>query len=60
VPRRNRVPFALCFTPIAGEAPFRDKSKKALYRRILGDKVVFPRFLSAAAVSLIKGLLERK
>jgi hypothetical protein len=44
---------------MTGDAPFRDRSKRELYRKILTEKVAFPKYLSPAAVSLIKGLLER-
>ena len=42
-----------------GDAPFRDKSKKELYRKILTEKPTYPKYLSPQAVSLLKGLLER-
>ena len=45
--------------PRAGGAPFRDKNRRELYRKILGAKLTFPSFLSASAVGLVRGLLER-
>jgi len=50
---------ALAFEMMTGDAPFRDRNKRELYRKILTEKVTFPRYLSPAAVSLLKGLLER-
>jgi len=50
---------ALACEMLTGEAPFRDKSRKELYRKICQDRPSFPTYLSPAAVSLIKGLLER-
>ena len=44
---------------LAGSPPFRDRNRKELYRKILSEKLSFPRFLSPNAVSLIRGLLER-
>jgi serine/threonine protein kinase len=43
----------------AGHPPFRDKNRRELYRKILSAKLTFPSFLSPAAVSLLRGLLDR-
>jgi serine/threonine protein kinase len=50
---------ALAYEMMTGDAPFRDKSKKELYRKILSEKPTYPQYLSPTAVSLLKGLLER-
>lgn len=50
---------ALAFEMLTGDAPFRDKNKMQLYRKILNGKLVYPRHMSKDAISLIKGLLER-
>ena len=52
---------ALAYEMLTGEAPFYDKARKELYRKIMGQtgRLTFPKFMSPAAVSLIKALLER-
>jgi ribosomal protein S6 kinase beta len=49
----------LAFEMLTGDAPFRDKNRKDLYKKILQEKVTFPSYLSPNSVSFIKGLLER-
>ena len=49
----------LAFEMLTGDAPFRDKNRKELYKKILQEKVTYPSYLSSTSVSLLKGLLER-
>ena len=50
----------LMYEMMTGDPPFRDRSRRELYRKILNARLVFPKHLSPAAVSLLKGLLERR
>lgn len=50
----------LMYEMMTGDPPFRDRSRRELYRKILHARLVFPKHLSPAAVSLLKGLLERR
>ena len=49
----------LLFEMLTGNAPFKAREKNKLYKKILTERVVLPRWLSADCVSLLKGLLER-
>jgi serine/threonine protein kinase len=50
---------ALFFEMLSGQAPFRAKTQRELDKKILGDKFIAPAFLTAPAVSLLKGLLDK-
>jgi serine/threonine protein kinase len=50
---------ALIYEMLAGKPPFRANDEQKLYRKILNDRIVFPKFLTPACHSLLKGLLER-
>ncbi|WIA23180.1 hypothetical protein OEZ85_001507 [Tetradesmus obliquus] len=49
----------LLYEMLAGQPPFRAKSRSALQQQITGAKPKFPKFLSSNALSLLKGLLTR-
>ncbi|KAG1661087.1 hypothetical protein FOA52_012076 [Chlamydomonas sp. UWO 241] len=49
----------LLFEMLAGQAPFRNKSRKVLQDQIKVAKPKYPRFLSTNALTLLKGLLTR-
>lgn len=49
----------LLYEMLAGVPPFRAKSKAALQQQITAGKIKWPKFLSPAALSLLKGLLTR-
>jgi serine/threonine protein kinase len=49
----------LLYEMLAGVPPFRAKSRQALQQQITQGKVKWPKFLSPAALSLLKGLLAR-
>ncbi|KAF8056117.1 ATPK2 [Scenedesmus sp. PABB004] len=49
----------LLYEMLAGQPPFRAKSRAALQQQILTSKPKYPKFLSSAALSLLKGLLVR-
>ena len=49
----------LAYEMLAGEAPFRDKNRKELYKKIVNGKIHFPSHLSPSAMSLIRELLIR-
>ena len=50
----------LLFEMLTGEAPFKAREKNKLYKKILTQKIVLPKFLSAECVSLLKGILTKK
>ena len=50
---------ALCFEMLSGKPPFTAKSEKELFKKILSEKFSSPSYLTAAAHSLLKGLLEK-
>jgi len=49
----------LLYEMLCGLPPFRNKSRSALQREIIGGKIKYPKFLSSNALSLLKGLLTR-
>ncbi|KAI8473226.1 MAG: kinase-like domain-containing protein [Monoraphidium minutum] len=49
----------LLYEMLAGQPPFRAKSRQVLQQQIMAAKVKWPKFLSPAALSLLKGLLTR-
>ncbi len=49
----------LLFEMITGYAPFRARSTKDLYRKILNDKISLPSWVSAPCHRIMRGLLER-
>jgi serine/threonine protein kinase len=50
---------ALCFEMVSGRAPFTAPSEKELFKKIMFEKFTSPSFLTAAAHSLLKGLLDK-
>ncbi len=50
---------ALLFEMITGYAPFRARSTRDLYRKILNDKISLPTWASAPCHQIMRGLLER-
>ncbi|KAI8465027.1 MAG: kinase-like domain-containing protein [Monoraphidium minutum] len=49
----------LLFEMLAGQPPFRAKSRQVLQQQITSGKIKWPKFLSPAALALLKGLLTR-
>ncbi|GBF95208.1 serine threonine kinase [Raphidocelis subcapitata] len=49
----------LLYEMLAGVPPFRAKSRQALQQQITGGKIKWPKFLSPAALALLRGLLTR-
>jgi p70 ribosomal S6 kinase len=44
---------------MVGRPPFEAKSEKELFKKILKDKFACPSYLTSAAHSLLKGMLEK-
>lgn len=49
----------LLYEMLCGVPPFRAASRNALQNQIVSAKVKYPKFLSAEAMGLLKGLLTR-
>ena len=50
---------ALCYEMLAGKPPFQAKSEKDLFKKIMSEKFLCPSYLTPAAHSLLRGLLEK-
>jgi len=50
----------ILYTMLCGQLPFEDKNANSLYRKILEDEVILPRYLSLAARDIIKHLLIKE
>jgi len=50
----------LIYEMLVGEPPFYHRETKDLHRKILTEKVKFPSILGAAAIAVLRGLLERQ
>lgn len=50
---------ALCYEMLVGKAPFVAKNEKELFKKILTEKFTCPPYLTAPAISILKGLLEK-
>lgn len=44
---------------VVGKAPFRDKNHNVAYKKILSEKIKFPKYLTSSCCSIIKALLNR-
>lgn len=49
----------LMYELLTGEAPFDGKDESAVFNNIVRQKIRFPRWCSAATISLLKGFLNR-
>mmetsp|Transcript_51503 Transcript_51503/g.129217 ORF Transcript_51503/g.129217 Transcript_51503/m.129217 type:complete len:557 (+) Transcript_51503:35-1705(+) len=49
----------LMYDMLSGHPPFRHKNQASLQKKILNDKVHFPKYLSTDAVGLMRGLMNR-
>lgn len=49
----------LLYEMMAGLPPFYDQNMQTMYEKIMYDELLFPKFFSAEARSLLTGMLER-
>jgi serine/threonine protein kinase len=50
---------ALLYEMLTGLPPFYDRNRANMYRKIQKDALVFPKYLSSAAKSMLSGLLDK-
>lgn len=50
---------ALCYEMLVGKPPFSGKTQQELDRKILSEKISTPPYLTAAAHSLLRGMLDK-